>query len=512
MIHRALLAAVPLALLAVPVAPSLAAAAAESSGGAEVILARWRGGELSQARFEARYDEQGRALAQGGEALRSQVCKAVYREIYAQRGLAAGLDRDPEVAAELARWRTEALARRYEQRHFSLSLDDATLQALYRRDLARDYTSPPAVSLDVLFVRCGLAATERASCRERMEELSARLAASPDAFPQLLTEERARSGKANGHFDRFSLSRLAPELRRAAAELPLGEVSAPIESLLGWYRLRVTERAPAQPLTYEQVAPAVRRKAAEEAIARWHESEVTALRGRLAEKLPTTATTDEVLAAAAVAEGFDREPDFLDRAADHRDWVLADAAFLRHAEVLPSEPELAAQLEQQAERYRRWRLTLATLPLGADLDATLARAERVAAALREAKAPAEELRQLAATLPELHVEEVGPVTAAELRERSVRLADLLPGLQPGSWQGPVPIAWRQLPPLDAAHSEDGTEAAPSLLFVSVAEARLPPLETVRTELLQAQRSRLGAGIESFLAVLEPVWGVELLVP
>lgn len=473
-----------------------------------VVLARWSGGELDEERFRLLYDPGGKALARGGKTFKNVLCKAVYREIYQARALASGLDRRPEVIQELSSWRLKRLAQLYRERHYAPAISDDAVRAVYQRDLGTTYLTPTSASLDVLFVRCGTSPAERELCRARMDEHSRRLAAG-EPLAALVAEEKSTSGEANGHFKKVSLGRLDPALARVAAKIPVGETSQPLETLLGWVRLRLTERSEAAPAPFEAVAPAVRQQAEIEAREQWQAAEVARLRaGTAAPPLDP----EEVLAAAAVAAGLATAGEFLAEEAERRSWILADAAFLSHAEVLPSDEQLARQLGAQDRRFRRWRLVLATLPAEAPLVTLLAAVERVKGALAAAPNPARRLASLGGELPDLVVEEVGPATAEELGQRSPRLAALLDSLAAGAWRGPEPLGWRRLPPLRLSARPPAAAGEGGLLFLAVEESMLPPLAEARRELLMAERSKLGASVESFLATLGPVWKIELLVP
>lgn len=483
-----------------------AAAQASSTVVRPEVLARWRGGELTGQRFHDAYDPDDKLLARGGEVLRRGVCKAVFREIYEPRARAAGLEADPEVLAELARWRRARLAFLARNARIEPRVGEEEVRAVYERDRATYFRSPERVSIESLFLRCEAALEARKGCRARFAELSRRLEAG-EPLLRLAEEEKPRSGGVNGRYEGQALRDLDPAIATALRDLETGALSPTVETLHGLYRFRLLSRQPAFDPPYAEVAAVARQRAQEEAHARFLSENVAALRKTLG--LASHLGEDDVFAAAAVAEGLDRQAGFQREEAETRSWLLSDAAFLRHREALPSDARLATELATQQQRLLRYRLRLATLPVATDLDAALAAAERVAAALRLAARPGETLAALAATDSSLIVEGHGPASAAELARRSRRLSELVPALAIGAWTGPTAVSWRRLPPEHERAS--GSTGDPGLLFVVVEGRELPAPEEVRLELLRAYRARLSGSVEAFLAALQPVWGVELLV-
>lgn len=89
----------------------------------------------------------------------------------------------------------------------------------------------------------------------RIKELAARLEAGAD-FRQLATEESDDTAAAaqGGSLDCGGRGRFLPEFEEAAFELPVGEVSDPVQTSVGYHLILVEER---RPLTFEEVRPQV---------------------------------------------------------------------------------------------------------------------------------------------------------------------------------------------------------------------------------------------------------------
>ncbi|MBW3548989.1 MAG: peptidylprolyl isomerase [Actinobacteria bacterium] len=89
----------------------------------------------------------------------------------------------------------------------------------------------------------------------RINELAAQLEAGAD-FRQLATEESDDTAAAaqGGSLDCGGRGRFLPEFEEVAFELPVGEVSDPVQSSVGYHLILVEER---RPLTFEEVQPQV---------------------------------------------------------------------------------------------------------------------------------------------------------------------------------------------------------------------------------------------------------------
>ena len=89
----------------------------------------------------------------------------------------------------------------------------------------------------------------------RINDLAAQLEAGAD-FRQLATEESDDTAAAaqGGSLDCGGRGRFLPEFEEVAFELPVGEVSDPVQTSVGYHLILVEER---RPLTFEEVQPQV---------------------------------------------------------------------------------------------------------------------------------------------------------------------------------------------------------------------------------------------------------------
>jgi len=478
------------------------------------LVARWRGGELTLARFHDLYDSQGTALLAGGERLRTEVAKAVFREIEGARALTLGLDRDPDLLADLAAWRTRRLAG-LARKQIGLttaptSEEIALAWSTRHREILPVVT---AVDFDVLFVRCPLRARARPACEERLRGLRARIARG-EAFEALAAEEKTFSGPANGSFSNVALGSLMVDLAVAAATLPVGEISAPLPTPSGLFTLRVSRRGERPPLALAAIEPLVRNFLFAE-----RERQAVAI-------LPAPAgqadSPEARLAAYAAAAGLDKSASFLADEARQRSWLLADAAFERDPEQAPRPETIRAAIEAEPSRWRRPDLRLAVIDARGD------RLER-RAALENAARLADELDGASAETSTHHADTARLFDLVEQRpagEPPVALRTLdgvdtatldpllvetLAKLSPGGWGGPVPVAR-----LDGGKVERD-RAAPGADYDGLAFVLLrsysPADEAAVAETLQrATRAQMGGSVASFMAQFGAARGVELLVP
>jgi len=370
-------------LLAVATSLSAFVATGETPVGGRA-LARWRGGELSESLFVEQFDPDGEAIRKGGEFLEKQVCKAVFRLIYAGRARQAGLDTSPVFLDALAEWRERSLAAAYRRQHQPPSgglVDQSDLRRYYDDNLARLYTSSGTADIEVIFVRCKVDSPDGEDCRARMDAYRERMAAAGADFAEMVAEERAISGAANGSFLDVPLTSVAAELRRAILSTPAGFTSPVVETPVGLFWIRVLRRSDPAPIAFEIAEPSIRTILEKDAEAEWRAA--GAARARADLDLDPTLSDEAALAAAAVAEGLDREAEFIAAEREFTAWKLADLGFLADDEILPDDAEIAARIAGSGAGsiFRRFDIDLVAIEVAADRYAALDKAEAVRRAL-----------------------------------------------------------------------------------------------------------------------------------
>ena len=469
----------------------------------EPVVARWRGGELTLARFHDIYDPSGTALLAGGERLRTEVAKAVFREIQGARGLALGLDRDPALRADLAAWRTRRLAA-LARGQLGLGTPATREELALAWNARKREILPPAteVDLEVLFVRCLLRTSARLVCEERLRQLVDRLTQG-ESFAAIASEERALSGPANGSFPKVALGSLMVDLATAAATLPLQELSPPIPAPTGLFAVRVLRRS-------ERAAPEL---AAVEPVVRQFllaERERTAV-AALPAPQDQEDSAENRLAAFAVAAGLDRAATFRAEEERQRGWLLADAAFLHYPEEAPHPDAIQSAVRAEPARWRRPNFELAVVDATGGPDArrgALAAAARLTDQLSEAADSGKFFASLPAREPAVRLRTLTAVDPATL---DPLLTEAVATLTPEGWAGPVPVARLDGMKDDRQRTTSGAD------YAGLAWARLLSWAKVDETAValasrRAIRAQMGASVAAFMELFGEAQGVELLVP
>lgn len=488
-------------VLALPIA---ATTGAEPSA---PVVARWRGGELTQELFHSRYDTEGQALARGGSSLDEALCKAVFQEIYVERALSLGLDRSAEVVAELASWRERNLAaawRRAHQPDFAAAASPEALRAFWAERAETTYRSAGQADAEVLFLKCNLRPAERAACREEAVRLDVRLAGG-EPFSALVAEAKQRGSEASGRFTDLQIGGLIDELAMAVASTPVGQLSAWVEMPHGLFRFHVLGRTAPAPHPFEQIEGQVRLDFIEEKARIWLEEQ----KARLG--VSPDAAAEPILAAAAIREGLDREPAFRLKEESFRSWLLADEAFYRDEQLWPTAEQLSAARRSEGEKLARLRLLVAILPTQADRMTALANAGRLAEQLASAERPLELLAQVPERFPGARLEQLELLKHEELRPLPL-LYEATQGLRAGSWRGPVPLPVAAIAPALTARSYGPARSYKALTFIGVLAREEPSEDELRRELMRQLRWQLSGGADTFLDALGARWQIELLPP
>lgn len=474
-------------------------------------LAQWNGGSLTRADFVATSDPDETLLRTGGPDMIKAVCKASYRAIYGNEAVKKGFDHDAEFLEEMDFWSTRRLASLYIERS-QPSLEPSTDQARksYTERLAELYTSNEAADLEILFVRCGDENGDE--CRERLDAYRTRIDSGED-FTALIEEEKARSGEANGVFSKVPLDRLAPELAEAVRTTPDGWLTPVVETPRGLFLIRARNFVAGSAIPFEQAEPHVRQLMRQEAEAAWLESEAARLRAEFGEVIAADADDQEVFAAAARRANLHLEAVFLQAEREHQAWALADFAFFRDAEILPSDEEIIRRLDEEPsirEQYEEHDFLLLVVPATSDRTLTLDAADSVAASLRESETPAAGAASLIAENETLVSLKIEGVTRRQLRTTKRSLVEKVCDLRPGEWAGPFPFRKPFHVPADQVAGGVEGEVPAGVGFVVMRSIRLPTIEALRQAFFRQRRDTI-ASVETFLDAAAQRWDFKLLV-
>jgi parvulin-like peptidyl-prolyl isomerase len=208
----------------------------------------------SFARFTAAVAAERRSTTLDLAERRRLLGRMIDEELLLQRGIALGLDRyEPTARSSIV----SALIASVTADAEADEPDEAALREFYAENFKR-FGSGPRLRVEVAFVAASV--RPEALARERAEQLAGRLRAGED-FAAVRGElgDSTVAGLPEGALDEDTLrDYLGPTAARAATELAVGEVSAPVRGSAGYYVLVLRERLAEQPAPFEEVREQVR--------------------------------------------------------------------------------------------------------------------------------------------------------------------------------------------------------------------------------------------------------------
>jgi len=161
----------------------------------------------------------------------------------------AGLDKQPEVAKQLARSRDEVLSNALLGSKVGPTITPEAINAVYQKD----YANKPGV--EEVHARHILVPTE-----DEAKKIIVELKAGAD-FAKLAAQYSKEPGAADrgGDLGFFTAGDMVPEFSNAAFALKVGTYSTtPVHTQFGWHVIKVEERRAAPPQTLEQATPEIR--------------------------------------------------------------------------------------------------------------------------------------------------------------------------------------------------------------------------------------------------------------
>lgn len=207
-----------------------------------------------------------------GEEGRAEVVEEMAaREAMGAAARRDGIDRDPEVAAEIARTVSSILAAEYERRARQLAdVSEPALRAYYDAHRAELLAKPRVRARHILL-----------PTREEAERVRAELGAGAD----FATVARARSTDRftrdkGGELGWITAGTMVQAFEDALFALGAGQTSGVVQSQYGFHIIRVDEAEPAAVPAFETVRDAVRERV--------RESSVRAMRAKLKADYPVT--------------------------------------------------------------------------------------------------------------------------------------------------------------------------------------------------------------------------------
>jgi parvulin-like peptidyl-prolyl isomerase len=214
---------------------------------------------VDRADFEGsllRVPEQYRAEVRMSRERISTLIDSVYiARVLAERARKEGMDKDPAIQARMRQVQEAVLADLYRQK-----LDDAPItvdlekraRELYEADHSK-YVKPEQVRFDQILVTTQ--GRTPAMAHERAQKAYEDAKSGTDdflAYALRYSDEQAHGGLSVGEYGWTFLPELSKPVADTLAKLKPGEISAPVESEHGWHVLKLVERLPARPLTFDE--------------------------------------------------------------------------------------------------------------------------------------------------------------------------------------------------------------------------------------------------------------------
>jgi peptidyl-prolyl cis-trans isomerase C len=168
--------------------------------------------------------------------------------LLAQAGRKAKIDANPVVKAQIALAESELVADAYVASLARAQITEAKLREAY------DQYAKNAPAEDEVSARHILVATE-----QEAKDIIEQLKKGADFAALAKDKTTDPSGKASGgDLGYFKKGEMVPEFANAAFALKKGEITqTPVHTQFGWHVIKLEDRRPGKPGTYEQVAPQI---------------------------------------------------------------------------------------------------------------------------------------------------------------------------------------------------------------------------------------------------------------
>ena len=169
----------------------------------------------------------------------------------AQKAEKANLQKDPDVAAQIAFERDRALHNAYFAKNGVAEISDKELKALYDKEVAAMQPRQEIHARHILV-----------KTKEEAEKVIDELNKGADFQEVAKKESTGPSGPQGGDLGFFSQGQMVPAFEKAAFALKPGEYTKePVKTQFGWHVIKVEEKRDAQPPSFDQVKDQLRQVA-----------------------------------------------------------------------------------------------------------------------------------------------------------------------------------------------------------------------------------------------------------
>ncbi len=185
------------------------------------------------------------------------VDQMITQKAITQAARAAGLDRDPDVAARIRRAEEEALQQALITRAVAPVMSEEALRARYQREIAGRPAEEEVRARHILVPSEAEARTALAEARRAGADFA-------EVARRRSTGPGSREGGDLGFFKRGDM---IPEFAEAAFAMQPGQISQnPVRTQFGWHVIKVEERRAVAAAPFEEAREALRQSAFEEGV------------------------------------------------------------------------------------------------------------------------------------------------------------------------------------------------------------------------------------------------------
>ena len=265
----------------------------------DVILAEVGPYKLTKAAFEAKLESAPpqikMILAHQPELKKALVDRWVQITLLSLAAKNAGLDKDPEVKAQIEEATRQILAQAYLQKKILSqvgTVDEKTIEKYYQEHKDR-YQEPEAVRARHILIEVPQGATkeQEAQALKKAEEIRQRALKGED-FAKLAEKYSADPGsrKKGGDLGFFTRGQMVKEFEDVAFSLKPGEISKPVRTAFGYHIIKVEAHRPAKQKTLAEVKDQIK----EEIIQERQEALLQQALKELKKKYPAKIYTDRL--------------------------------------------------------------------------------------------------------------------------------------------------------------------------------------------------------------------------
>jgi peptidyl-prolyl cis-trans isomerase C len=240
--------------------PKAEAAAASAAGGDDPVVARVNGQVLHRSDLELALRGAPQQVQQAPfDKIYPQLLNSmVNAELLAQAGRKAKIDQNPQIKQQISAADNEIIADAYVATLARSQVSEAKLRQAY------DQYAKTAPQTEEVHARHILVATE-----QEAKDIIDQLKKGADFATLAKDKTTDPSGKTNGgDLGYFTKQDMVPEFADAAFALKPGEFTqTPVKTQFGWHVIKLEDRRPGKPGTYEQVAPEIAQQMTQQIVA-----------------------------------------------------------------------------------------------------------------------------------------------------------------------------------------------------------------------------------------------------